>query len=108
MFFRSRRRKPAYGNPRVADTSDAEAHRATLRRAKQLMEWRRSAQRVTRAWNAWLAAERRDRSLRYHAFVAALAEEDRAAAELERMIDRSEAGHSVTTIDAPNSGLGAR
>ena len=72
------------------------------------MEWRRSAQRVTRAWNAWLAAESRDRGERYHALVAALAVEESAAAELERVIDLAAAGQCLTTIDAQKSGLGAR
>ena len=71
------------------------------------MRWRRSAQRVTRAWNAWLAAERRDRSVRYRAFVAALAEEERAAAELERMVDLAAAEACHTTNEAQKSGLGA-
>ena len=70
------------------------------------MEWRRSAQRVTRAWNAWLAAESRDRGVRYREFVAALADEERAATKVERMIDLAEAGHCVTTIDAQKRGLG--
>jgi heme oxygenase len=55
------------------------------------MEWRRSAQRVTRAWNAWLAADHRDRGVRYRAFVAALADEERAATEVERMIELADA-----------------
>jgi hypothetical protein len=72
------------------------------------MEWRRSAQRVTRAWNAWLAAESRDRGACHGAFVAALAGEERAAAELEYMIDLADAEQGVTTIDAPKGGLGAQ
>lgn len=92
MFFRSRRRERARDNPRVADISDAGIDETTLGQTQQLMEWRRSAQRVTRAWNAWLAAESRDRGVRYRAFVAALADEERAAAEIERMIDLAEAG----------------
>ena len=92
MFFRSRRHEPADENPRVADISDAGTDEATPRQTRQLMEWRRSAQRVTRAWNAWLAAERRDRGMRYRAFVAALADEERAAAEVERMIDARRSG----------------
>ena len=108
MFFRSIRHDPARDNPCVADNSDAGTDETTLRRNQQLLEWRRSAQRVTRAWNAWLAAESRDRGVRYGAFVAALADEERAAAEVERMIGLAEAGHCVTTIDARKSGLGAR
>lgn len=108
MFFRSRRHKPACDNPRVADHRDAGTDTATLRQTEQLMQWRRSAQRVTRAWNAWLAAERRDRSVRYRAFVAALAEEERAAAEVERMIDLAVAEACLTANKAQKSGLGAR
>lgn len=68
----------------------------------RLQDWRRSAQQVTRAWNAWIAAEGRERSSgetddgreRYRAFVSALAEEERAAAEIERMLRPAES--SVT------------
>ncbi len=108
MFFRSRRHKPWGDNPRVADNSDAGTDETTLRQTQQLMEWRRSAQHVTRAWNAWLAADRRDRGERYHAFVAALADEEHAATEVERMIGLGEAGICLTPGDAPKSGLGAR
>jgi heme oxygenase len=72
-----------------------------------MMEWRRAAQRLTRAWNAWLAVGGSDRGVRYRAFEAALADEERAAAEVERMVNRAEAGHCVTTIDACQTGLGA-
>ena len=108
MFFRSRRHDLGRGNPRVADLSDAGTDETTPRQARQLVEWRRSAQRVTRAWNAWLAAERRDRGARYHALVAALADEERAAVEIKRMIDLAEARHWTPAIDARNRGLGAR
>jgi len=49
-----------------------------------LREWRNSAQRVTRAWNAWLAAEGRDRDARYGDYEAALAAEELAAARFAR------------------------
>ena len=108
MFFRSRRHEPAGDDPRVADISDAGPDDATVPQREPLMEWRRSAQRVTRAWNAWLAAERRDRGERYRTFLVALADEDRAAVEVERMIDLPDAGRCAATIDPRNSGLGAR
>lgn len=66
-------------NPHVCDRSDAGTDDTTPPQTRELMEWRRLAQRVTRAWNAWLAADRRDRGVRYRAFVAALADEERAA-----------------------------
>jgi hypothetical protein len=59
--------------------------------SEQLEEWRRSAQRVRRTWNAWLAADGHERRVWYRAFVAALAEEERAAAEVERMIEHAPA-----------------
>ena len=64
----------------------------------------------------WEVAQKRSRSMvtdafggvRYGAFVAALAGEESAAAELEHMIDLADAGQGVTTIDAQQSGLGAQ
>ena len=97
MFFRSRRHESPRDKPRVADHRDAGTPETTLRQTQQLQDWRRSAQRVTRAWNAWLAAESRDRDVRYRAFVAALGDEERAAAEVERMVELPEARECVTT-----------
>ena len=108
MFFRSRRHEPARDVPRVADHSDAGTPETASRQTQLLQDWRRSAQRVTRAWNAWLAAESRDRSVRYGAFLAALADEERAAAEVERTVDLADAGQCVTTTDPRNGRLGAR
>ena len=106
MFFRSRRHQSARDNPRAADGSDVAIPETTLRQTEQLQEWRRSAQRVTRAWNAWLAADRGDRAIRYRVFVAALADEETAAAEVERMVDLAE-GCGPTT-DSRNRGQGVR
>ena len=91
MFFRSRRHESARDNPHVCDRGDAGTD-PTSPQNRELMEWRRSAQSVTRAWNAWLAADRRDRGVRYCAFVAALADEERAATEVKRMIELAQAG----------------
>jgi hypothetical protein len=108
MFFRARRHRSPRENARAADRSDAVIPETTLHQTQQLQDWRRSAQRVTRAWNAWLAADRRERAIRYHAFVAALADEERAAAEVERMVDPAGVGACVTTTDPRNGRLGAR
>ena len=108
MFFRSRRHRSPRENSRAADHSDAGIPETTPHQTQQLQDWRRSAQRVTRAWNAWLAADRRDRAMRYHAFVAALADEERAAAEVERMVDLADAGQCVVTTDPRDGRLGAR
>ena len=107
MFFRSRRHRSPRDNSRAVDDSDAGIPETRLRQTQQLQEWRRSAQRVTRAWNAWLAAETRDRPIRYRVFVAALADEETAAAEVERMVDVADAGQWVTTADPRKGRLGA-
>ena len=108
MFFPSRRHRSPQDKPRAADHGDAGIPETTLRQTQQLQDWRRSAQRVTRAWNAWLAAETRDRPIRYRVFVAALADEETAAAEIERMVDLGDAGQSVITTDPRNGRPGAR
>jgi hypothetical protein len=77
MFFRSPRKR------RPKPTVDVESPSG---QAEQLRDWRRSAQKVTRAWNAWLAAEWRDRAARYADYAAALAAEELAAARVERML----------------------
>ena len=104
MLFRSRRHRSPRDVPRAADRSDAGSPKTT----QQLQDWRRSAQRVTRAWNAWLAAESRDRAGRYRVFVAALADEETAAAEVERMVDLADAGRCLTAAEPRNGRLGAR
>ena len=108
MFFRSRRGERAQGSPRVADHSNAGTDETALRQARLLQEWRRSARRVTRAWNSWLAAESRDRDVRYRAFVAALGDEERAAAEVERMVELPQAEPCVIATDPRNRGQGSR
>jgi hypothetical protein len=108
VFFRSRRHRSARGNPCVASQGDAGTHETPLGNTAPLQDWRRSAQRVTRAWNAWLAAASRDADVRYRAFVAALADEERAAAEVERVIELSQARQYLTTNDPRNRQPGAR
>lgn len=107
MFFRSRRHGSARDNPRVADHSDAGTDETPLRQTQLLQEWRRAAQRVTRAWNSWLAADSRDRNVRYRAFVAALGDEERAAAEVERLVELPQAAQCVIATDPRNSGRGS-
>jgi hypothetical protein len=54
---------------------------------------------VTRAWSAWLAADRPERGWRYRAFEEALGEEERAAAEVERVFELAEAGQQAELGD---------
>ena len=76
---------------KVKDAGEGQEGTPTAQHASQLRAWRRSSQRVVRAWNAWLAADSRDREPCYGAFVRALAEEEQAAAEVERLAQLSEA-----------------
>jgi hypothetical protein len=84
MLFDSRKRHKDQGGvtpPR--DPAGIETGR--LRRLKW-EAWRRSAQKVTRAWNEWLAASRRERAEFYGRYLSALAEEERAAIDLQRAV----------------------
>jgi hypothetical protein len=85
MFFGSRQRRLTQSSGRDSDRSDRAADETVRRAAHET--WRGSAQRVTRAWNAWLAADRPERGGRYRAYEEALAEEERAAARVERMLE---------------------
>ena len=85
MFGRPRSSRSAWDNASASDSSRAATSEKQQQQAKQLEHWRSSAQRVTREWNAWLAAEGHERRGRYHTFVSALADEERAAAEIQRM-----------------------
>lgn len=60
MLFGSRRRhKTGRG---VSHTSGPAGNDAGKRQSQQWDSWRYAAQKVTRAWNEWLAADRRERS----------------------------------------------
>jgi len=78
MFFRSRKRQTSGGG--VSHASDPAGSEAGKRQPQQWDSWRRSTQRVTRAWNEWLAADGRQRAERCRCYVSALAREERAAA----------------------------
>lgn len=117
VFFRSKKRGSVRGDMPSADPAsvrpvsdwsdeltprDPTGERPTGERPREaepdqshLREWRSSAQRVSRAWDAWLAAEGHERSLRYGALVSALADEERAAAEVERIVNHSPGGTTV-------------
>jgi hypothetical protein len=83
MFFGSNRRQ---GRPveRIAARSEDPYREPAQRQAQRLQAWRESAQAVTRAWRAWLAAESHQRDIRYDAYLAALEDEQRAAANVAR------------------------
>jgi hypothetical protein len=80
----SSRREASVRRPTGEASGEASQHEA------QLLAWRSAAQRVSREWNAWLAAEGNERGLRYGALVSALADEEKAAIEVERTITLTE------------------
>jgi hypothetical protein len=85
MFFGSRKRhKPAGG---VSHRSDPAPGRMAGPEFVQWRAWRCAAQKATRAWNEWLAADRGERPALYRCFVSALAEEEQTAIELEQAVN---------------------
>jgi hypothetical protein len=82
----------------TSETTDEAPHR------EHLEEWRLSARRVTRAWNSWLAADRHDRDTHYQRYVAALADEEQAAARIKLITESCDMGGSTTSTvsDAAN------
>ena len=104
MFFGlGRRRKLASGASHPCDPIGDEG---AGRRSQQSTEWRRCAQKVRRAWNEWLAADRGVRAERWLCYLSALAEEERAAAELERTVNIAATGGARGRLDhrsAPRS-----
>ena len=87
MFFGSRKRhRTANGasHPRQPCGGDA-----VERQSREWQTWRRAARKVTRAWSEWLAADARHRAASYSCYTSTLAEEERAAAEIELIVNRS-------------------
>jgi hypothetical protein len=92
VFLRWGKRGSAGRSASVSDSSDEPTCETLERQRKELQNWRACAQRVTLAWEAWLAADRCDRGGDcYRTFVSALADEERAAAQVERSVRHSEA-----------------
>jgi hypothetical protein len=85
MFFGSRKRHQTAS--RALHPSDLGADVMEGRQSPQWHTWKRSAQTVTRTWHEWLAANGRERTELYRRYLCALAEEERAATELERAIN---------------------
>lgn len=76
----ARRRKRQSPSPTAETGPGPEDHE----RRSLLERWRQSEQRVTSAWDAWQAADQHDSGDHYDALMDALAEEEKAAAEIER------------------------
>jgi hypothetical protein len=101
MFLYSRRSQKSVSG--ASHPSTPTGGEALQRQARQWQIWRSDASSVTRAWNEWLAGESRDRDRLYGRYTSALAEEERAAAELEHTMNldaKAEAGHDRIGADA--------
>ena len=83
MFRRSRKSSSAL-HPAPQPLFRAEGADPSGLRAECQQEWRDSAKRVVRAYQAWCAAPRSDRHERYCTFLAALRREEQAARQVER------------------------
>jgi hypothetical protein len=86
VFSRPRKRRSAADDGSTSQPIGEETSHTVQPHSEPLQDWRRSAQRVTRAWNSWLAAEHADRRDRYLAYVSALADEELRAAEVQSLI----------------------
>jgi hypothetical protein len=89
MFFGSRKRRRSAGG--VSHPSDPGPSRSVEPAVVPWRAWRSAAQKATRAWNEWLAADGRERPALYRCYVYALAEEEQAAFAIERAVSSREA-----------------
>jgi hypothetical protein len=98
MFFGSRNRRKSAGgvpHPRApAPTHTAEPE------LLQWCAWRSAAQKATRAWNEWLAADSHDRPEHYRCYLSVLAEEEQAAVRLERAVNLESNGEERSVSSA--------
>jgi hypothetical protein len=86
LFSRPRKRRSAARDASTWQPVSEATSRTVQQPTEPLQDWRKSAQRVTRAWNSWLAADHADRRDRYLAYVSALADEELRAAEVQSLI----------------------
>jgi hypothetical protein len=85
MFFGSRKRRRSAGG--VPHPSDPAASQTSEPEFVPWRAWRCAAQRTTRTWNEWLAADGRERPELYRCYLSALAEEEQAAVAIERAVN---------------------
>jgi len=84
MFFGPKKR---HKRPRHAPRpNDRFGNQPEEQQSRPWQAWRLSAQKVTRTWNEWLAADERHRAASYSSYISALSEEERAAAEIELIV----------------------
>ena len=93
MFFGSKKRRKSTND--ASHPSDPPDNEVGKRQSWLWHAWRRSAQKVARTWNEWLAADRCDDAEFYRRYTSALDQEERAAVEIERMVSRETTGQDV-------------
>ena len=93
MFFGSKKRRK-YAND-ASHPSEPGDSKVGKRQSRQWHAWRRSAQKVTRTWNEWLAADSCDDAEFYRRYTSALDQEERAAVAIERMVSREATGRDL-------------
>jgi hypothetical protein len=98
MLFGSRKRRKSDGG--VSHPSDPARSQLAEPEFVQWRAWRCAAQKATRAWNQWLAADGRERPERYRAYVSALDEEEQAAGELERAVNLEDNAQELSVSSA--------
>jgi hypothetical protein len=98
MFFGSRKRRRSAGG--VPHPSDPASRRSAEPELVPWRAWRSAAQKATRAWNEWLAADGSERPALYRCYVYALAEEEQAAAELERTVNLEDNAQELSVSSA--------
>ena len=83
---RSMRREPSLS--RGSKSTDFDGLESETEEARTWIAWRRAERNVTRAWHEWQAGDPRNATDLYHRYVSTLADEARAAIELERQVNR--------------------
>ena len=102
MFFGSKKQR--ISDDGMGPTNDPRIAAAANVALPQLDTWRRSAQRARRAWNEWSAGRNRERPALYQRYLAALVEEERAAAKVQHALAEGQpskvAAHDSMVKDA--------
>jgi hypothetical protein len=86
VLSRSMRREPS--PPRGSQSTDFDGLQSETGEARTWIAWRRAERNVTRAWSEWQAGDPLDATDLYDRYVSTLADEARAAMELERQVNR--------------------
>jgi hypothetical protein len=105
MFFgfkKTRRSRRDASQP-----SDPVRDEAVEQQSRQWNAWRRSAEKVTRTWNEWLAADGRERDASYTRHISPLAEAERAAAEIELLLKLDVEANDASVCTGPTGNTDA-